>query len=69
MLTIRRPSKADLVVNMFSEIGDMYSLKEVYEVTGIKNYNSLKAMLSYIRRAPVNNIDVRIKEDMCLRVN
>jgi hypothetical protein len=69
MLTIRRPGKADLVVNMFSEIGDMYSLQEVYEVTGIKNYNSLKAMLSYIRRAPVNNIDVRIKEDTCLRVN
>jgi hypothetical protein len=69
MLTIRRPGKADLVVNMFPEIGDMYSLQEVYEVTGIKNYNSLKAMLSYIRRAPVNNIDVRIKEDTCLRVN
>ena len=69
MLTIRKPGKADLVVNMFTEIGEQHSVTEVCEVSGIKNYNSLKAMLSYIRKAPVNNIDVRIKEEQCIRVN
>ena len=69
MLTIRNPSKADLVVNMFPEIGDKHSVEEVCTISGIKNYNSLKAMLSYIRKAPVNNIDVRIKEEQCVRVN
>ncbi len=69
MLTIRKPSKADLVVNIFPEIGDKHSVEEVCAISGIKNYNSLKAMLSYIRKAPVNNIDIRIKEDACIRVN
>ena len=69
MLTIRKPGKADLVVNMFPEIGDQHSVSDVCDISGIKNYNSLKAMLSYIRKAPVNNIDIRIKDERCVRVN
>ena len=65
MLSIRRPSKADKVVNMFQEVGDQFPLEEVLRVSGIKGYGSLKAMLSYIRSAPVNNIDIRITDGMC----
>ena len=68
MLTIRKPSKADLVVNMFPKVGAKHSVEKVCATSGITNYNSLKAMLSYIRKAPVNNVDIRIKEDVCKRV-
>ena len=68
MLTIRKPSKADLVVNMFPDVGNTHPVTAVCATSGIKNYNSLKAMLSYIRKAPVNNIDVRIAQDICTRI-
>lgn len=72
MKMLKRPGKADIVLNMFDEIGKRYSVKEVCEITGIPNYNSLKALLSYIRNAKhipdENRIDVRIKDDQCVRI-
>ena len=72
MLMLKRPGKADMLLNLFPEIGDKRPVKEVLELSGIKGYNSLKAMFSYIRKAPhipdEHRIDVRIKEDVCIRV-
>jgi len=72
MKHLRRPSKADLILNMFEEVGATHTVDEVCAVSGIKNYNSLKAMLSYIRNAKhiphENRIDVRIKDDQCVRI-
>jgi hypothetical protein len=72
MLTLRRPGKADTILNLFDEVGKSIPLDEVLETTGITGYNSLKAMLSYIRHAEhipdENRIDVRIKDGICRRV-
>lgn len=73
MKTLRNPSKADVILNMFDEIGKNYSVEEVCAITGIPNYNALKATLSYIRKAvhapEENRIDVRIRDGRCIRVN
>jgi hypothetical protein len=73
MKTLRRPAKVDLILSMFDEVGAKASVKDVCAITGVKNYNSLKAMFSYIRKAShipeENRIDVRIRDDQCLRVN
>jgi hypothetical protein len=70
--TLRNPGKVDILLNLFGEVGDVYSVAKVCEITGISNYNSLKAFASYIRRAPhiadENRIDIRIKDDQCKRV-
>lgn len=72
MLVLRKPGKADMLLNLFDEIGKQIKVKDVCEITGIRNYNSLKAMFSYIRNAKhipdENRIDVRIKEDVCVRI-
>lgn len=73
MKTLRSPAKVDLLLNMFDVVGKTFSVDQVCEITGISNYNSLKALFSYIRhKAHIpkeNRIDVRIKEDFCTRVN
>lgn len=72
MKTLRNPGKVDRLINLFGEVGDSYSVAQVCEVTGIKSYNSLKAFASYIRKAPhipqENRIDIRLKDEMCVRV-
>lgn len=72
MRILRRPTKSDILLNLFEEIGTQISVDKVCEITGIKNYNSLKAFFSYIRNskhvANENRIDVRIKDDICERV-
>lgn len=72
MKTLRRPGKVDILLNIFDEVGKTYSVKQVCEMSGIVNYNSLKAMLSYIRKAKhipnENRIDVRIRDDKCVRI-
>ena len=72
MRTLRKPGKADMLLNIFDEVGKTMPVKDVCEVTGITGYNALKAMLSYIRRAnhipDENRIDVRIKDDNCIRI-
>lgn len=69
---LKRPGKADMLLNLFPEVGDKRPMNEVLEITGIKGYNSLKAMLSYIRHAKhipdEHRIDVRIKDEVCVRV-
>jgi hypothetical protein len=73
MKSLRNPTKCDTLLNLFDEIGKSMSVKNVCDITGIKNYNSLKALFSYIRKAPHispdNRIDVRIKDDVCIRIN
>jgi hypothetical protein len=73
MKHLSKPTKADILLNMFDEVGKTFSVDMVCEVSGIKNYMSLKAMFSYIRRAKhipdENRIDVRIKDEQCVRVN
>ena len=73
MKALRSPAKVDLLLNLFDEIGKTFSVTEVCEITGILNYNSLKALFSYIRHKdhiPIDNrIDVRIKDELCTRVN
>lgn len=72
MKTVRKDTEVDKLVNMFEEIGDNFSLEEVYKVTGIPNYNSLKAFCSYIRKAKhipdENRVDIRIRDNRCKRV-
>ena len=67
------PGKADILLSMFPEIGDTHSVTDVCEITGIPNYDALKAMLYYIRKGAnvpdENRIDVRIKDGNCVRVN
>lgn len=69
---LKRPGKADMLLNMFDEVGDKFTVKEVCEATGISGYNSLKAMFSYIRNAEhipdEHRIDVRIKDNVCIRI-
>lgn len=73
MKALRRPAKVDLLLNLFDQIGKSYSVEEIYEITEIPNYNALKALFSYIRKAPhipeENRIDVRIRDGRCIRVN
>lgn len=73
MKVLRKPGKVDVLLNLFDEVGATYSVKQVCEITGIKNYNSLKALFSYIRRGrhipEENRVDVRIRNDKCVRVN
>lgn len=73
MKTLRNPTKMDILLNLFDEVGKTFSVSEVCQITGISNYNSLKALFSYIRHKEHipqdNRIDVRIKDDLCTRVN
>lgn len=73
MKILRSPGKVDILLNLFEEVGISHSVREVCEITGISNYNSLKALASYIRRAPhipnENRIDIRIRDDQCTRVS
>ena len=72
MKMLRGPGKADLILNMFEDVGTTHTVDEVCRFTGIPGYNALKAMLSYIRNAKhiprENRIDVRIKDDQCVRI-
>lgn len=72
MKTLRRPTKCDTLLNLFDEVGDRRPVKDVLEMTGIVNYNALKALLSYIRKAKhipdEHRIDVRIKDEVCVRI-
>lgn len=73
MKTLRNPGKVDVLLSMFENVGDAYTVNQVCEITGIVNYNSLKAMLSYIRKAKhipdENRIDVRIRDNKCTRIH
>jgi hypothetical protein len=73
MKHLSKPTKADILLEVFNEIGVTVPVKQVCEISGIANYNSLKAMFSYIRKAKhipdSNRIDVRIRQDQCVRVN
>ena len=73
MKMLRRMTKTDTLLNIFDEVGKSLKVSEVYAVTGIKNYNSLKALCWYIRKAPhipdENRIDIRIRDGVCVRVN
>jgi hypothetical protein len=73
MKSLRKITKSDTLLNLFDEIGTRIKVEEVCDITGIKNYNSLKAFLCYIRRADHipedSRIDVRIQNGYCIRVN
>jgi len=72
MKTLRKTAKVDLLVSLFEKVGDWVALEDVYSLTGIKNYNSLKAFCCYIRTAEhipaANRIDLRLKDGKCVRV-
>lgn len=72
MKTLRKQTKADILLNMFEKVGDKASVEEVLEKTGMPNYNTLKAFCSYIRKskhvAEENRIDIRIDSGTCVRV-
>jgi hypothetical protein len=73
MKSLRRQTKSDILLNLFDEIGTKIPVESVCEITGIKNYDSLKAFLSYIRKSKhvcdESRIDVRIKDGDCIRIN
>lgn len=73
MKYLKKPGKTDMLLNIFDEVGTSMSVRDVCDITEIKGYNSLKALFSYIRKAShipaENRIDVRIKDDVCIRVN
>lgn len=72
MKTVRKTPKIDILVNLFEEVGDKVLLDTIYAKTGIKNYDSLKGLLSYIRKAKhipdENRVDIRIDTNYCIRV-
>ena len=72
MKSLRRMTKADVLLNMFDDVGVEIGVDEVCETTGIKNYNTLKGFFSYIRKSKhvddESRIDVRVKDGMCRRV-
>jgi len=73
MKRLRKPMKTDILANIFDKVGRSIKVSEVCEVTGIKNPNSLKALCSYLRKdshiPEENRVDIRIKDDFCIRVN
>ena len=73
MKTIRKATKLDILFNLFDEIGHKEKVSNVCDITGIPNYNTLKADFSYLRKSKhipdENRIDVRIQDDICIRVN
>lgn len=73
MKQLRKPTKYDILINIFDEIGSQMPVDEVCAVTGIKSYNTLKAAFSYIRRSKhvpdENRIDVKILDGICIRAN
>ena len=73
MKTIRKATKLDILFNLFDEVGKRIKVGVVCDITGIPNYNTLKADLSYIRKSKhvpeENRIDIRIQDDECIRVN
>jgi cell division septal protein FtsQ len=72
MKRLSKPTKCDMLLNIFDSIGKKMKAEKVCQVTGIKSYNSLKALLSYIRKSKhvpnENRIDVRIQDGTCVRV-
>lgn len=72
MRSLRKMTKADKLLNMFDEVGKKIPIDKVCEETGFKNYNSLKAVLSYIRKSSYvmeeSRIDIRLKNGNCERV-
>ena len=72
MNTLLNPTKCDMLLNIFNKVGKNMKVKDVCDYTGIANYNSLKALFSYIRKAghipDSHRIDVRIKDGICTRV-
>ena len=73
MKVLRNPGKVDIIVNLFDEVGASYTVDQVCDMSGVANYNSLKATFSYIRHAKhipdENRVDIRIKGERCVRVN
>ena len=73
MKQLRKPTKYDILINIFDEVGKRMSVRDVCEISGIESYNNLKAGFSYIRTSKYvpdeNRIDVRIQDDVCIRVN
>jgi len=73
MRHLRKPTKLDTLVNLFDKIGDSMKVEQVCEITGIKNYDSLKALCTYIRKAKhipdENRMDIHIQDGYCIRVN
>jgi hypothetical protein len=71
MKTLRKTTKADLLVSLFPNVGDERNLDAVYKLTGISNYNSLKAFCSYIRKAKhipdENRVNIVIRKNKCVR--
>ena len=69
---VRKKPKIDMLQELFNEVGVKYSIEDIKELTGVKNYNSLKALFSYVRNAKhipeENRFDVRIDHNMCERV-
>lgn len=73
MKSLRKPTKCDVLLELFPEVGDSMRVEEVLDITGIASYGSLRALFTYIRKAPhipeENRIDVRSQEGTCIRVN
>lgn len=71
-MSIGKETKYDRLLDLFDEVGKSFKWKEVCEVTGIENYNTLKAGFSYIRKSPyvddAKRIDVRILDGICTRM-
>jgi len=71
MKTLRKTAKVDLLLNLFPKVGDWVALEDIYSLTGIANYNTLKAFCSYIRKAKhipeQNRVNLKIKDGKCCR--
>lgn len=73
MKTLRKPTKLDVLLNLFPTVGTSLLTQSVLEITEVKNRNTLKAMLSYIRKSPhvaeEARVDIALRGNYCIRVN
>lgn len=72
MEILSNPSRIEKLANLFDEVGKQVKISDVLEITNIPNYNTLKALCTYIRRSKSipdeNRVDLRIKGEFCMRV-
>ncbi len=72
MKILRSAAKVDKILHLFQKPGDAFPIESVCHYADVKNYNALKAMFSYIRKAPhipeKNRIDVRISKGYAKRI-
>lgn len=72
METLRKLTKAEILYNLFSEVGNVETVENILAITEIRTLGQLKFYMWYLRnseRIPVDKrIDIRLRAGECIRV-